>query len=229
MVTLESVAKTYQTSQGQIRALENINLHIDKGEFVVIRGPSGSGKTTLLMTIGTMLKPSSGNVMFDDTNVYKLSVSARALFRGRNIGFIFQMFHLIPYLTLAENVLLARMRNNGKTDYYDKANELLERLGLGDRIFHRPAQLSAGEKQRAAIARALLNGPKILLADEPTGNLDAENAAEVVRYLRGFQANGGIVILATHGDQAEKSANKIVSLKKGLIEKVQVQETGAKT
>jgi putative ABC transport system ATP-binding protein len=229
MVTLESVAKTYQTSQGQIRALENINLHIDKGEFVVIRGPSGSGKTTLLMTIGTMLKPSSGNVMFDDTNVYKLSVSARALFRGRNIGFVFQMFHLIPYLTLAENVLLARMRNNGKTDYYDKANELLERLGLGDRIFHRPAQLSAGEKQRAAIARALLNGPKILLADEPTGNLDAENAAEVVRYLRGFQANGGIVILATHGDQAEKSANKIVSLKKGLIEKVQVQETGAKT
>jgi ABC-type lipoprotein export system ATPase subunit len=229
MVTLESVAKTYQTSQGQIRALENINLHIDKGEFVVIRGPSGSGKTTLLMTIGTMLKPSSGNVMFDDTNVYKLSVSARALFRGRNIGFVFQMFHLIPYLTLAENVLLARMRNNGKTDYYDKANELLERLGLGDRIFHRPAQLSAGEKQRAAIARALLNGPKILLADEPTGNLDAENAAEVVRHLRGFQANGGIVILATHGDQAEKSANRIVSLKKGLIEKVQVQETGAKT
>ena len=229
MVTLESVAKTYQTSQGQIRALENINLHIDKGEFVVIRGPSGSGKTTLLMTIGTMLKPSSGNVMFDDTNVYKLSISARALFRGRNIGFVFQMFHLIPYLTLAENVLLARMRNNGKTDYYDKANELLERLGLGERIFHRPAQLSAGEKQRAAIARALLNGPKILLADEPTGNLDAENAAEVVRYLRGFQANGGIVILATHGDQAEKSANKIVSLKKGLIEKVQVQETGAKT
>jgi len=229
MVTLESVAKTYQTSQGQIRALENINLHIDKGEFVVIRGPSGSGKTTLLMTIGTMLKPSSGNVMFDDTNVYKLSVSARALFRGRNIGFVFQMFHLIPYLTLAENVLLARMRNNGKTDYYDKANELLERLGLGDRIFHRPAQLSAGEKQRAAIARALLNGPKILLADEPTGNLDAENAAEVVKHLRDFQTNGGIVILATHGDHAEKSANRIVSLKKGLIAKVEVQETGAKT
>jgi len=130
---------------------------------------------------------------------------------------------------LVENVLLARMRNNSKKNYYDKANELLEKLGLGDRIFHRPGQLSAGEKQRAAIARALLNGPKILLADEPTGNLDSENAAEVVKHLRDFQANGGIVILATHGDQAEKSANRIVSLKKGHVEKVEVQETGAKT
>ena len=229
MVTLENVAKTYQTSRGQIKALENINLQIDKSEFVVIRGPSGSGKTTLLMTIGTMLKPSSGTIMFDDTNVYKLSVSARALLRARNIGFVFQMFHLIPYLTLAENILLVRMRNNSKKDYYDRAHGLLEKLGLADRIFHRPDQLSAGEKQRAAIARALLNGPKVLLADEPTGNLDAENAVEVVKHLRDFQANGGIVILATHGGQAEKSANRIVSLKKGLIEKVEVRETGTKT
>jgi putative ABC transport system ATP-binding protein len=222
MVTLENVAKTYKTSRRQIKALENINFKIDKGEFVVIRGPSGSGKTTLLMTIGTMLKPSSGTITFDDTDVYRLSASARALFRGRNIGFVFQMFHLIPYLSLVENVLLARMRNNSKKDYYDKAYELLERLGLGDRIFHRPAQLSAGEKQRAAIARALINGPKILLADEPTGNLDPQNAAEVVKHLRDFQANGGIVILATHGDKAEKSANRILSLKKGLFEKVEV-------
>ena len=229
MITLENVAKTYQTGRGQIKALENINLQIDRGQFVVIRGPSGSGKTTLLMTLGTMLKPSSGAIMFDEMNVYKLSASARALFRGKNIGFVFQMFHLIPYLSLLENVLLARMRDDSKTDYYEKANELLERLGLGDRIFHRPAQLSAGEKQRAAIARALLNEPNILLADEPTGNLDPENAVEVVKHLRDFQANGGIVILATHGGQAEKSANRIVSLKKGLVEKVEVRETGAKT
>lgn len=225
MVALENVAKTYQTRRGQIRALGDINLQIDIGEFVVIRGPSGSGKTTLLMTLGAMLKPSSGTIMFGDTNVYMLSASERALFRGKNIGFVFQMFHLIPYLTLVENVLLGRMHDNSKTDYHDKAKELLERLGLSDRIFHRPAQLSAGEKQRAAIARALLNEPKILLADEPTGNLDPENAAEVVKHLRDFQANGGIVILATHGDQAEKSANRIVSLKRGLIEKVEVQET----
>jgi len=229
MVTLENVAKTYRTRQGQIKALENINLKIDKGQFVIIRGPSGSGKTSLLMTLGTMLKPSSGAVMFDGKNVYKLSASARALFRGKNIGFVFQMFHLIPYLSLLENVLLAQTRDNSKTDYYDKANELLERLGLGDRVFHRPAQLSAGEKQRAAIARALLNEPKILLADEPTGNLDPKNAAEVVKHLRDFQANGGTVILATHGVLAEKSANRIVSLEKGLVEKVEVRETGAKT
>jgi len=229
MITLENVAKTYQTRRGQIKALENINLQIDKGEFVVIRGPSGSGKTTLLMTLGTMLKPSSGAIMFDDTNVYGLSASARALFRGKNVGFVFQMFHLIPYLNLLENVLWARVRDNSKTDYYDKASKLLERLGLGDRIFHRPAQLSAGEKQRAAIARAFLNEPEILLADEPTGNLDPKNAAEVVKHMRDFQANGGIVILATHGDQAEKYADRIVSLNKGVIEKVEVQETGVKS
>jgi putative ABC transport system ATP-binding protein len=229
MVTLANVAKTYQTRHGQIKALENINLQIDKGQFVVIRGPSGSGKTTLLMTIGTMLKPSSGMITFDDTDVYRLSVSARALFRGTNIGFVFQMFHLIPYLTLVENVLLARMRDNRETDYYDKANALLERLGLGGRIFHRPAQLSAGEKQRAAIARALLNEPKILLADEPTGNLDPENADEVVQHLIDFRANGGIVILATHGTLAEKYADRIISLKKGLVESVEVRETDAKT
>ena len=196
---------------------------------MVIRGPSGSGKTTLLMALGAMLKPSGGTIMFGDTNLYRLSVSARALFRGKNIGFVFQMFHLIPYLNLVENVVLARMRDNSKTDYYDKARELLERLGLGDRMFHRPAQLSAGEKQRAAIARALLNEPKILLADEPTGNLDPENAAEVAKHIGDFRANGGIVILATHGDQAERSANRIVSLKKGIIEKIEVQETDAKT
>ncbi len=229
MVTLENVAKTYQTRRGQIKALENINLQIDKGQFVLIRGPSGSGKTTLLMALGAMLKPSGGTIMFDDTNVYRLSVSERALFRGKNIGFVFQMFHLIPYLSLLDNVLLARMRDNSKMDYYDKANKLLERLGLGDRLFHRPAQLSAGEKQRAAIARALLNEPKILLADEPTGNLDPKNADEVVKHLRDFQANGGIVILATHGALAEKFADRIVSLKKGLIEKVEAQETGVKT
>jgi putative ABC transport system ATP-binding protein len=228
MVTLENVAKTYQTRHGQIKALENINLQIDEGQFVVIRGPSGSGKTTLLMTIGTMLKPSSGTIMFDDTNVYGLSISARALFRGKNIGFVFQMFHLIPYLTLVENVLLARMHDNRETDYYDKANELLERLGLGGRIFHRPAQLSAGEKQRAAIARALLNEPTILLADEPTGNLDPENADEVVQHLMDFQANGGIAILATHGALAEKYANRIISLKNGLVEKVEVRKNDAK-
>ena len=229
MVSLENVAKNYQTRRGKIKALENINLKIDKGQFVIIRGPSGSGKTTLLMTLGTMLKPSSGNIMFDDTNVYRLSASERALFRGKNIGFVFQMFHLIPYLNLLENVLLARMRDHSKTDYYDKANELLKRLGLADRVFHRPAQLSAGEKQRAAIARALLNEPKVLLADEPTGNLDPENAAEVVKHLRDFQENGGIVILATHGDEVEKFADIIVSLKKGLIEKVQVRKDHAKT
>jgi len=229
MVTLENVAKIYRTRRGRIEALESISLQIDKGEFMVIRGPSGSGKTTLLMALGAMLKPSGGRVIFDQTDVYGLSVSARAAFRAENIGFVFQMFHLIPYLTLLENVLLARMRNHSKVDYDDKAGSLLERLGLGGRVHHRPGQLSAGEKQRAAIARALLNEPKVLLADEPTGNLDPENAAEVIKHLRDFQASGGIVILATHGDQAEKSADRIVSLSKGQLEQVRMRKESAKT
>jgi len=220
MVTLENVAKVYRTRHGQLKALEDINLQIGQGEFVVVRGPSGSGKTTLLMILGAMLRPSRGTVVFDRTDVYGLNVSARARFRAENIGFIFQMFYLVPYLTVLENVLLARMRSGNGPDDRTKAAQLLQELGLGDRMFHRPAQLSAGEKQRTAIARALLNAPRVLLADEPTGNLDPENAAEVMEHLRNFQADGGTVILATHADLAGKFAGRTVTLAKGAVENV---------
>ena len=221
MIQLENVTRIYDTPRGQIEALRDITLRVRRGDFVVIRGPSGSGKTTLLMTLGAMLKPSGGSVKFQGGSVYELRPSERSLFRGRNIGFIFQMFHLIPYLNLVENVLMARMPGSSTTDYHSRANKLLEELGLANRRFHRPPQLSAGEKQRTAIARALFNEPKVLLADEPTGNLDPENADEVMKHLRRFQASGGIVVLVTHADQPDESADRIVSLKNGLIESIE--------
>ncbi len=192
---------------------------------MVVRGPSGSGKTTLLMTLGAMLRPSSGRVLFDGRSVYELRPSQRSVFRSRNIGFIFQMFHLVPYLNMIENVLLAGIRVNNATNYNERANRLLEELGLFPRRFHRPCQLSAGEKQRTAIARALLNGPKVLLADEPTGNLDPENAKEVLGHLRRFRADGGIVVLVTHTDHFNEPADVIVSMKRGCINHLSPTET----
>jgi len=218
MVVLEDVEKTYHTHGGIVKALRDVNLHIEKGRFTVLCGPSGSGKTTLLMTIAAMLRPTKGRVCVNQNDLYKMSIADRARFRAGNIGFIFQMFHLIPYLNVIENVNLAggvagRSRNTAQ------ARDLLRQLGLEGRVFHKPAQLSAGEKQRVAIARAMFNRPKIILADEPTGNLDPENAASVIEYLSEFHRSGGTVILATHQLQAEKLANQVIYLRDGGIER----------
>ena len=225
MVVLENVVKTYRRRRGDVKALSDINLQIEKGEFVVICGPSGSGKTTLLMTIAAMLQPTSGSVCVEQNNLYTMSIRDRAKFRAENVGFVFQMFHLVPYLNVIENVALAGgvaescgppggNQNRGTVE----ANELLKRLGLAERAFHRPSELSAGEKQRAAIARALFNRPKIILADEPTGNLDPDNAASVIGYLSEFHHSGGTVILATHGTEAEQFADRIIHLHNGSID-----------
>ena len=218
MVVLENVEKTYQTRGGIVKALRDINLHIEKGRFIAICGPSGSGKTTLLMAIAAMLRPTKGTVRIEQNDLYKMGIRDRARFRAENIGFIFQMFHLIPYLNVIENVTLAggaasRSRNAAN------ARDLLKQLGLESRVFHKPAQLSAGEKQRVAIARALFNRPKIMLADEPTGNLDDENAASVIGHLSEFHRSGGTVILATHQLQARKFASQVIYLRDGTIEK----------
>ncbi len=217
MVVLENVVKTYRRRRGDVKALSDINLQIEKGEFVVVCGPSGSGKTTLLMTVAAMLRPTSGSVCVEQNNLYTMSIRDRAKFRAENIGFVFQMFHLVPYLNIIENVALAggvASQSGGAV----KANELLKQLGLAERAFHRPSELSAGEKQRAAIARALFNRPKIILADEPTGNLDPDNAASVIGYLSEFHHSGGTVILATHGTEAEQFADRIIHLNNGSID-----------
>jgi ABC-type lipoprotein export system ATPase subunit len=216
MICLENVVKTYRTRRGDVKALNDINLRIEKGEFAVVCGPSGCGKTTLLMTIAAMLHPTSGIVTVEDNRLYAMSIQARAKFRAENIGFVFQMFHLVPYLNVMENVLLAGGAAD-KKNTHAKALKLIEKFGLADRHHHKPSELSAGEKQRTAIARALFNNPKIILADEPTGNLDSDNASSVLGYLSEFHKAGGTVILATHGVEAEQFADRIITLRNGQV------------
>ena len=184
---------------------------------MVVRGPSGSGKTTLLLAIGGMLRPTSGRVIVGERDVYALSEGERARFRAETIGFVFQMFHLVPYLTALENVLLARGGEAGK-HRLAVAEGILERLRLAGRSHHRPSELSAGEKQRVALARALLGSPRAILADEPTGNLDEESAAHVMDALGEFRRSGGAVILVTHGSAPGAFADRIVSIRNGRIE-----------
>jgi len=215
MVTLNNVCKQYNKN---VSALNHINLDIKKGEFIVVKGPSGSGKTTLLLTIGGMLQPTSGKVIFNEKNIYTLSERDSVRFRAVNIGFVFQMFHLLPYLNILENVMLqADIVTNQINKAEAKAKEILHTFHLSDRASHKPAELSAGESQRAAIARAMLNKPDIILADEPTGNLDPENAADVVEYLSSFHKKGGTVIVATHGETADSYADRFVYLKNGEL------------
>jgi len=238
MVELKNITKTYRTRRGDVQALRDVNLWIEKGEFVVLCGPSGSGKTTLLMTVAAMLRPTSGSVCVEQRDLYAMSIRDRAKFRARNIGFVFQMFHLVPYLNIVENVLLARHSPGGSPGRLgplaggpsaaggrteapkgQAAEELLKRFGLAERASHKPAELSAGEKQRAAMARALFNRPRIILADEPTGNLDPANAESVLSHLSEFHRGGGTVIVATHGPAAGRFADRVIYLRNGGIEK----------
>ena len=215
MVQLKNVSKIYLDQAGEVRALDDVSLSVEKGEFVVAQGASGSGKSTLLLTVGGMVHPSKGQVVVDGKDVYAMSGRDRAKFRAENVGFVFQMFHLVPYLTVIENVLLP---SGGGTGARAEAEGLLERLGMSSRVRHKPAELSAGERQRAAIARALLNRPKMLLADEPTGNLDPENSAAVMGYLSEFHRDGGTVIVVSHESVAADFAQRVVQLKDGRVE-----------
>lgn len=216
MVLLEEVGKTYQTRRGAVKALDGVRLQVESGTFAVVRGPSGSGKTTLLMTIGAMLRPTTGTVTVDGRKLDEMSAGQRNRFRARTIGFVFQMFHLVPYLTVIENVLFGAGAA-GISDAEPRARELLRQFGMEDRALHKPSELSAGEGQRTAIARALLSNPKVLVADEPTGNLDRENSAAVLNYLSGFHKRGGTVIVATHEVEAESLADSVISLREGRV------------
>jgi putative ABC transport system ATP-binding protein len=216
MIQLEDVSKIFESPLKQVEVLIKITLEVKNGEFIVVKGPSGSGKTTLLLSIGGMLRPTSGNIRINDKNIYLLSDRERTKFRALNIGFVFQMFYLIPYLNVLENTMLSGGLKDIGTKR-GKALQLAEDLGLSDRVKHRPSELSAGECQRVALARALIHQPEIILADEPTGNLDKENSSEVVSILADYHKNGGTVIMATHGDDADKIADRIILLNKGEI------------
>jgi len=204
MIACKQVVKRF----GPVTALQPFDLAVGEGEFVAIKGASGTGKTTLLLTLGGMLRPSSGTVEVDGADLYGKPPSARAEFRANEIGFVFQMFHLIPYLDVGENVRLAT--KNGAA--IERSRELLEQFGLSHRLTHTPGELSAGERQRVALARALVNEPRLILADEPTGNLDPENDRQVFEHLSEFHRAGGTVIVVTHGSTADEFADRIVNL-----------------
>ena len=216
MIQLQQINKTFNGLSKPTEALRNIDLNISKGEFFVIRGPSGSGKTTLLMCIGGMLRPSSGLVRIQGQDIYSLNSNERSRFRASSIGFVFQSFYLVQYLNVLDNILLsAGMGKDGNGQR--KATDLIDHLGLTDRILHKPSELSAGECQRVALARALIHRPDFILADEPTGNLDPENSAEVINILNDYHKDGGTIILVTHGKNADRYADRIIALEKGKI------------
>ncbi len=216
MICCQALTKIYRTAQGELRTLDGLNLEIRRGDFVCVRGPSGCGKTTLLLTLGGMLRPTQGSVRIAEDEIYALPPRARARFRSARLGFVFQMFHLVPYLSVLDNVLVAATDQRA-VDSRKRAAELIERLGLTTRQHHTPAELSAGERQRTALARALLNRPELILADEPTGNLDPENATEVFRHLKSFQHSGGTVVVVTHGSSAENFASRILEMRAGKL------------
>ena len=214
MLELTNIAKRYPTKRGEVTALTGLSLTVEPGELLALKGPSGSGKTTLLLAAGSMLKPTEGRALLEGQDIYALNPRDRAAFRSKHIGFIFQMFHLIPYLTVLENVKLAKPSTTSE----EECCALLDHFKLTDRVHHRPAELSAGERQRAAIARALIKRPKLVLADEPTGNLDPENASTVIHYLHEYAKNeGGIVIVATHADMDDNCITRTVYLKDGRM------------
>ena len=210
-LVLTDLCKNYAGPNGVVHALTGVSLAVESGEFVAVQGPSGCGKSTLLLAAGGLLRPDGGTVRVAGQDPYALTADARAAFRAAHIGFVFQQFHLVPYLSVLDNVLapaLALPRKGSK----EQAEELIERFGLKDRRHHVPEQLSVGERQRTALARALLNRPALLLADEPTGNLDADNAAVVLDALDGFARAGGAVLLVTHDAAAAGRANRIVRM-----------------
>lgn len=216
MIRCDEVTKIFRKNGSEVTSLDRFTAKVAEGEFVAVRGPSGSGKTTLLLTLGGMQRPSDGSVQLAGRDLYALSPAERARLRSSEIGFVFQMFHLVPYLDLLGNVLLA-CPGKPSAEVRQRASGLMDELGLADRASHRPGELSAGERQRLAVARALLNHPKLILADEPTGNLDPENAAEVIRHLAEFHRAGGTVVLVTHGAAADAHADRTLRLEQGRL------------
>jgi len=219
MIKLHSITKTFPGRNCQpVVALSKIDLIVNSQEFVIIIGPSGSGKSTLLFTIGGMQQPSAGQAFLGDTDIYSLSPAKRAALRRNRIGFVFQTFNLVPYLSSLENAALPSILDGkGRGSSLKYAEGILNRLGLGNRLSHRPSELSVGERQRVAIARSLINNPDVILADEPTGNMDPHMTEEVMQIFRQLQADGLTIIMVTHDHQLAENATRLITLKDGVI------------
>jgi lipoprotein-releasing system ATP-binding protein len=225
VLSASAVTKAYRLGGRDIPVLRGVDLQVAAGETVALLGASGAGKSTLLHVLGLLDRPTSGSVNFDGREVHTLPVAERARLRHRHTGFVFQFYHLIPELTALQNVLLARMMATSIGDYWRQrrdakaaATALLAQVGLADRLGHRPAELSGGERQRVAIARALLADPKVILADEPTGNLDSGTAAGIVDLMFSIQEQRGIAfLLVTHNEELARRCDRTVRMKDGVV------------
>jgi len=218
MLKMEQVCKSYRHRGQIVKALDGATVEIDKGDFISVVGPSGSGKSTLLLMLGGMLSPTSGRVMLGETSMYDLTSDGRARLRKENIGFVFQTFNLVPYLTALENVQIPLyLAGADDATQQQRASALLERVGLGDRMDHKPSELSVGQQQRVALARMLANDPAVILADEPTGNLDPETADQVIGYFEEFNEEDRTIVMVTHDPKAAERAKRTLRLREGKI------------
>lgn len=211
MLKLENITKNFKRGKNEIKLFNNFSYSAQKGEFVAICGPSGCGKTTLMLIMGSLLAPDKGAVLIDGMDVNSFSQGKKAAFRAEKIGFVFQQFHLLPYFNILENIQLPELAIKND-NISQKTTELINTLGLAHRETHFPAEMSIGERQRTALARALIHEPDILLADEPTGNLDQKNTDIVISVLKNFAKTGKCVIMITHDTEAAKKADRITSL-----------------
>lgn len=218
LIRVHDVWKTYQVGQQQVHALRGLTLEIDKGEYTALMGPSGSGKSTLMNMLGCLDTPTSGRYHLAGEDVGTLDDDALADIRNRRIGFVFQTFNLMPRYTALENVALPMVYAGvGKHDRLSRAEEVLRQVGLGDRMDHRPNELSGGQRQRVAVARALVNRPDLLLADEPTGNLDTRTSIEIMALFEEIHAAGNTVVIVTHEEDIAAHARRVVRLRDGVV------------
>lgn len=223
ILEVKNLCKTYGKGDTMVKALDNVSFSVEKGEFIAIVGPSGSGKSTLLHILGGVDVPTSGNVIIDKTDISQLNETALAIFRRRQIGLVYQFYNLIPILTVEENLTLPLLLDGKKPDAKIVGN-LVNQLGLEQRLQHLPNQLSGGQQQRVSIGRALINNPALLLADEPTGNLDSENSREIISLLRRFnkQSNQTVIII-THDERIAFSADRVIAIEDGKIVRDEVR------
>ena len=223
ILEVKNLSKTYGKGDTMVKALDNVSFSVEQGEFIAIIGPSGSGKSTLLHILGGVDTPTSGNVIINNKDISTLDESALAIFRRRQIGLIYQFYNLIPILTVEENLTLPLLLDGRKPDKRQIDN-LIEKLGLSHRLNHLPNQLSGGQQQRVSIGRALVNNPALMLADEPTGNLDSENSKEIISLLRHFnQALNQTVIIITHDEKIALAADRVISIEDGKITRDEVR------
>ena len=219
-IELKSVSKVYRMGDVEVKALNNLSLTIEKGSFTAIIGPSGSGKSTAMNLIGSLDVPTEGDVLIGGTNIKDFDKKQLAEFRGRKIGFVFQQFNLIPSLTALENVTMPMMFQRMQSDKrIERAEQLLNTVGLGDRVDHLPRELSGGQMQRVAIARALANNPEIILADEPTGNLDSKTGQEILALLKNLNENGKTIAIITHDESIKRYCDVVHYIKDGKLAK----------